>query len=84
MMVKDIDQSAYQSARSRRRGWHVPAAMLSAAAMVAGVGVLASTSASYGATARLTANASSSFLACEVTDTGGISDRPSMPPPTRA
>ncbi len=74
-MVKDIDQSAYQSARSRRRGWHVPAAMLSAAAMVAGVGVLASTSASYGATARLTANASSSFLACEVTDTGGISDR---------
>jgi basic membrane protein A len=70
MMVKDLDQTA----RPRRRGWHTSAAMLSAAAMVAGIGVVAGTPASYGA-ARLTPNATSSFKACEVTDTGGINDR---------
>jgi basic membrane protein A len=70
-MVKDLDQSA----RPRRRGWHASAAMLSAAAMVAGIGVVAGTSASYGAAARLSPNATSSFKACEVTDTGGINDR---------
>jgi basic membrane protein A len=71
MMVKDLEQSAMP----RRRGWHAPAAMLSAAALVAGIGVTAGTSASYAAPARYTASATSSFKACEVTDTGGINDR---------
>ena len=70
MMVKDLDQTV----RPRRRGWQTPAAMLSAAAMVAGIGVAAGTSASYGA-ARLTPSATTGFKACEVTDTGGINDR---------
>jgi basic membrane protein A len=70
-MVRDLAQST----RSPRRGWHTPAAMLSAAALVAGIGVTATTSASYAATAKLTASATSSFKACEVTDTGGINDR---------
>ena len=45
MMVKDLDRTA----GPRRRRWHTSAAMLSAAAMVAGIGVVAGTSASFGA-----------------------------------
>ncbi len=69
-MVKDLDQTA----RPRRRGWKTPAAMLSAAAMVAGIGVVTGTSASFGATRRAP-SATTGFKACEVTDTGGINDR---------
>ena len=67
--------------RPRRSTWLRPAAMLSAAAMVAGLGVGAGTTPSFGAAALArtasvkSANASSGFLACEVTDTGGINDR---------
>jgi basic membrane protein A len=55
--------------------------MLSAAAMVAALGVGAGTTPSFGAAALTrtasvkSADASSGFLACEVTDTGGINDR---------
>lgn len=71
MMVKDL----YQGGRSRRRGWPRSAAMLSAAVVVASGSVVVGTTASFGATARLKPAATSSFKACEVTDTGGINDR---------
>jgi basic membrane protein A len=50
-----------------------PSAALSVATLVAGVGALSAPGVSYAA-ARTT-HASKGFLACEVTDTGGINDR---------
>jgi basic membrane protein A len=49
--------------------------MLSAAAMVAGASVVVGTTASFGAAGLRRADATMSFKACEVTDTGGINDR---------
>ncbi|HMK97220.1 MAG TPA: BMP family ABC transporter substrate-binding protein [Acidimicrobiales bacterium] len=61
-----------------RRAWKRPVAALTTLTLVASMG-LAAIATSSGAAARHTelkrAPASSSFLACEVTDTGGINDR---------
>jgi basic membrane protein A and related proteins len=57
----------------RRNTWLRPAAMLSAAAMTATLSVVGTTASVGASTVR--ADASTSFLACEVTDTGGINDR---------
>lgn len=66
-----------ETRRSPRKGWARPAAMLSALAMAAGVCVaVGATATAQSRTASdKKANASSGFLACEVTDTGGINDR---------
>lgn len=61
--------------RSRPNRWFRPAAMLSAAALVGSVAAVAGVSATAGASARATEHSGSGFLACEVTDTGGINDR---------
>jgi basic membrane protein A len=56
-----------------RRGWLKPLASLSAAALVAGAGVAATGTTAVAAGKHNAAT--SHFLACEVTDTGGINDR---------
>ena len=67
--------------RPRHSAWLRPGAMLSVAVMVAGVGVGVGTTPSFRAAALTrtanvkSAHARSGFLACEVTDTGGINDR---------
>ena len=53
--------------------WLRPAAMLSAAAMTATLSIVAGATSVGASTVR--ADASTGFLACEVTDTGGINDR---------
>jgi basic membrane protein A and related proteins len=62
--------------KHRRSVWLRPAAMLSAVAMTATLSTLSviGGATSVGAST-VRADASSSFLACEVTDTGGINDR---------
>jgi basic membrane protein A and related proteins len=55
------------------KAWPKQAAALSVATLAASVGAVAAIGASY-ASATVT-HASKSFLACEVTDTGGINDR---------
>ncbi len=59
--------------KHRRSVWLRPAAMLSAAAMTATLSIVAGATSVGASTVR--ADASTGFLACEVTDTGGINDR---------
>ena len=59
--------------KHRRSVWLRPAAMLSAVAMTATLSIVADAT-SVGAST-VNADASTGFLACEVTDTGGINDR---------
>jgi len=61
------------SGYGRRQNWGRPATALCAATLAASVGFAAAPGPSYAA-ARST-HASKGFLACEVTDTGGINDR---------
>ena len=58
--------------RPHRKSFYRSTAVLSAAALVAGVSVAAGAT---GAAASATKMATSKFKACEVTDTGGINDR---------
>ena len=58
---------------SRRSAWLRPAAMLSAVAMTATLSIVGGATSVGASTVR--ADASTGFLACEVTDTGGINDR---------
>ena len=60
---------------SRRRGWLRPTATKSAVVVATSMVVVGGATASFGATHGRNASANSSFLACEVTDTGGINDR---------
>ena len=79
MFRDDLDLTG----RSRRRALARPSAKVAAAVLAAGLCVVGSATASFGAAARghattdglKRADASSGFLACEVTDTGGINDR---------
>ncbi len=59
--------------KHRRSVWLRPAAMLSAVAMTATLSIVAGATSVGASTVR--AAASTGFLACEVTDTGGINDR---------
>ncbi len=59
--------------KHRRSVWLRPAAMLSAVAMTATLSIVAGATSVGASTVR--ADASTGFLACEVTDTGGINDR---------
>ena len=78
MRSYDLDQAG----RLRRRAWLRPVAILSTAALAAGVTVVVSAT-SVGAAPRARAaavsvrkaDATTGFKACEVTDTGGINDR---------
>ena len=58
---------------ARRRKWGTPAAALSVATLAASVSLVAGAGSAYAATRA--SHASKGFLACEVTDTGGINDR---------
>ena len=60
---------------SRNRGWLRPTATLSAVVLATSLAVVSGATPSFAATHARTASASKSFLACEVTDTGGINDR---------
>jgi basic membrane protein A and related proteins len=63
---------------SRRRGWLRSTATLSAVVLTTGMAVVTGTTPSWAATRLLTPSATKAhdpFLACEVTDTGGINDR---------
>ena len=57
--------------KHRRSAWLRPAAMLSAVAMTATLSIVGGATSVGASTVR--ADASTGFLACEVTDTGGIS-----------
>jgi basic membrane protein A len=59
--------------KHRRSAWLRPAAMLSAVAMTATLSIVGGATSVGASTVR--ADASTGFLACEVTDTGGINDR---------
>jgi basic membrane protein A and related proteins len=63
--------------RSRLRGWLRPTATLSAVVLATGMAVVSGATPSFASTHGRTASATKSdpFLACEVTDTGGINDR---------
>ena len=60
---------------SRNRGWLRPTATLSAVVLATSLAVVSGATPSFAATHARTASATKSFLACEVTDTGGINDR---------
>ena len=60
---------------SGNRGWLRPTATLSAVVLATSLAVVSGATPSFAATHARTASASKSFLACEVTDTGGINDR---------
>jgi basic membrane protein A and related proteins len=64
--------------KARHRGWSRAAASLSAVVVAASLSIVAGTAPSFAATHARAASVSKAkdpFLACEVTDTGGINDR---------
>jgi basic membrane protein A and related proteins len=62
--------------KSRHRGWSRAAASLSAVVVAASLSIVAGAAPSFAATQGRTSSVSKDpFLACEVTDTGGINDR---------
>ena len=61
--------------RSRQRGWLRPTATLSAVVLATSMALVTSAAPSFAAGSRTAAATHDPFLACEVTDTGGINDR---------